>query len=412
MGSVFCREPSVTYLDRVRAHLHELGAQALLRVPRRNVPGGALDFASNDYLGLGRDPRLIAAQRSASVAGSGGSRLLSGAHLEHAELEDALAAWTGRERALLFSSGYLAALGAIVTLAPFTQVAYSDALVHACAIDALRLTKLPRYVVPHGTLPARHERADAALIITESLFGMDGSLAPLDALVAALRCADVLVVDEAHALGVRGRHGAGLAASFADERVIIIGTLSKALGTAGGFVAGPRDAIALLASTARTFVFDTAAPPAVVAAACASLAIVRGREGDDLRNRLATNAERLRHGLCKLGFPSGELGFGIGEVGLAADARDDGSFAANDDSGGRDADDKTGAIVPLIVGSAGAALAFAGELEARGIFAPAIRPPTVPQGTARLRFVVRADHTDEQIDVLLEALAAVATAPA
>ncbi len=365
----------LTYLDRARAQLRALEERALLRVPRRSLPDGAIDFASNDYLGLRRDPRVLAAGRRATLAGSGGSRLLSGAHADYAQLEEELAAWTGRERALLFSSGYLAVIGAIVTLASLVKVAYSDALVHASAIDALRLTKVARRIVPHGTPPQRNERDDAALIVTETVFGMDASQAPLDALVAGLHDGDVLVLDDAHAVGVTGAHGAGLAARFADERIIVVGTLSKALATAGGFVAGPSDAIALLASTARTFVFDTAPAPAVIAAAGAALAIARSAEGDALRNSAARLALRLRSGLRERGFVP---------------------------TGGRD----DAAIVALVIGCEREALACAHALERRGIFAPAIRPPTVPAGTSRLRFVVRADHTDADIDALLDALGA------
>jgi len=363
----------LTYLEGVRAELAALESRAQLRAPRARVPDAAVDFASNDYLGLRRDPRVLAAQRDAALAGSGGSRLLSGAHWEQAQLEAEIAAWTGRERALLFSSGYLAALGAIVTLAPFARIAYSDAFVHACAIDALRLTKLPRRIVTHNALPKRDHGDDAALLVTESLFGMDGSIAPLVSLVEQLRSGDVLIIDEAHALGVRGSHGAGLAARFSDERVIVIGTLSKALGAAGGFVAGPTDAIALLASAARTFVFDTAPAPAVVAAARASLGVVRSIDGDALRSQINHNAQRLRRGLRTHGF------------------------ALTEDDG---------AIIVLLIGSERDALSCARELEARGIFAPAIRPPTVPPGTSRLRFTVRADHADDEIDALVEAIAA------
>jgi len=373
----------VNYLAGVRRELVALHGRAQLREVRAQKPDGTLDFASNDYLGLARDPRVLEAQRASPRAGSGGSRLLSGAHREHAQLEDELAAWTGRERALLFSSGYLAALGAIVTLAPFVDIAYSDALVHACAIDALRLTKLRRRIVPHNELPRRDDRDGAALLVTESLFGMDGSVAPLDALVSRLHPGDVLVVDDAHALGVRGAHGAGLAAAFADERVVVIGTLSKALGAAGGFVAGPADAIALLASVARTFVFDTAPAPAVVAAARASLGIVRSAEGDALRSRLNGNAGRLRSGL----------------------RRHDCAVADGDGDG-------DGAIVAVMIGSEREALSCAHGLEARGIFAPAIRPPTVPPGTSRLRLVVRADHREDEIDALVEAIAALRMQPA
>ncbi len=360
------------HLQRVRHELASLEERALLRVPRRSVPAGATDFCSNDYLGLSRDSRVLAALRQSDVVGSGGSRLLGGAHREHAALEDDLAAWTGRERALLFSSGYLAALGVITTVARFVDVAYSDALVHACLIDALRLAKVPRHIFTHATLPLREVDDGAALIVTESTFGMDGSIAPLTPLLGALREADVLVVDEAHALGVAGSRGAGSAAAYADERVLVIGTLSKALGAAGGFVAGPADTIALLATAARTFVFDTAPPPAIAAAARAALAIVGSDEGDHLRERLTRNARRVRAGLRDCGF---------------------------DVAGGSDA------IVPLIIGGERDALALAHELERRGVFAPAIRPPTVPPGTARLRITVRADHTDADIDALVRVMA-------
>ena len=360
------------YLDGVRRELAALEDRALLRVPRRSIPASAIDFSSNDYLGLSRDARVLAALRESDVVGSGGSRLLGGAHREHAALEHELAAWTGRERALLFSSGYLAAVGAIATLARFADVAYSDAHVHACMIDGLRLAKIPRHIIAHASVPQHRMEDGAALVITESVFGMDGSVAPLSELVGALGTSDVLVVDEAHALGVTGSQGAGLAATLNDERVVVVGTLSKALGAAGGFVAGPADAIALLATAARTFVFDTAQPPAIAAAASAALAIVCSDEGDDLRARLGKNARRVRTGLAERGFeiPDGD-----------------------------------GGIVPLVIGAEREALALAHDLELRGIFAPAIRPPTVPAGTARLRVTVRADHTKADIDALLNAMA-------
>ena len=362
----------MTYLDRIRQELATLDERALLRVPRRSVPAGAIDFSSNDYLGLSRDPRVIAALRESDAVGSGGSRLLGGAHREHAALEEDIATWTGRPRALLFSSGYLAALGAVTTLARFVDIAYSDAHVHACLIDGLRLAKIPRHIIAHASVPERGAGDAAALIVTESVFGMDGSVAPLRELIGSLGGSDILIVDEAHALGVCGPRGAGLLAVERDERVVVVGTLSKALGAAGGFVGGPADAIALLATAARTFVFDTAPPPAVAAAARAALAIVRNEEGDALRARLAANARRVREGLREGGF----------EI-----PQDD------------------GAIVPLVIGTERGALALAHELEMRGIFAPAIRPPTVPAGTARLRITVRADHTKANIDQLLDAIA-------
>lgn len=368
----------MTYLDRVRAELALLESLGRRRVARTALPPGAVDFASNDYLGLGADARVVAALRAAERAGSGGSRLLGGAAPEHAALEDALADWTGRERARLFSSGYLAAIGAITALAPCVGVAYSDELVHACIIDGLRLTKLERHIVPHAMLPHRDADARPALLVTESAFGMDGSTAPLPALAAGLRAGDVLLVDEAHALGVCGRAGSGLAAPLRDPRVVIIGTLSKALGGAGGFVAGPAEVVELLTSRARTFVFDTAPPPALAAAAERALQIVRSAEGDALRARLDDLAARVRDELRDLGY---------------------------------DVRGEAGPIVPVVLGSEEAALAFSRELEERGIYAPAVRPPSVPAGTSRLRITLRADHSRADVDGLLRALRALRALP-
>lgn len=361
----------MSYLDRVRTELAIVTAAQRRRVARASVPSGATDFSSNDYLGISRDPRVVAVMRAANRVGSGGSRLLGGAGVEHAKLERALAEWTGRERALLFSSGYLAAIGAITALAPCVSVAYSDESVHACIIDGLRLTKLERHIVPHATLPARAADGRPALVVTESVFGMDGSLAPLAAHVMNLRDEDVLLVDEAHALGLAGDAGGGHAASLRDERVVVIGTLSKALGAAGGFVAGPAEVIELLTSTARTFIFDTAPPPAVAAAAACALQIVRGTGGDALRARSRVHSTRVREELRGLGY---------------------------------DVRGAAGPIVPVILGSERAALVLAGGLEERGLYAPAIRPPTVPPGTSRLRLTIRADHTQADIDLLLRAM--------
>jgi 8-amino-7-oxononanoate synthase len=359
------------YLDRVRAELAVVDAARRRRFARPALPPGAVDFSSNDYLGLARDARVLAAMRASERVGSGGSRLLGGAHPEYAALEAALAAWTGREAARLFSSGYLAAVGAITALAACTDVAYSDELVHACLIDGLRLTKLERHIVPHAALPERSRDARPALVVTESVFGMDGSRAPLGALFAQLRDGDVLLVDEAHALGVAGPAGSGYATPLRDERVVVIGTLSKALGAAGGFVAGPLEVIELLTSTARTFIFDTALPPAIAAAAGRALEIVRGNEGDGLRSRLRALAARVRAELREFGY----------------DVRGD-----------------DGPSVAVIAGSEAAALDLARGLEERGVYAPAIRPPTVPPGSCRVRLTVCAHHTDAQIDTLLQAM--------
>jgi 8-amino-7-oxononanoate synthase len=358
----------MTYRERVRARLAELDRAALRR--RIVVRDGSIDFSSNDYLGMAREPHVVAALRAAERAGSGGARLLGGAHREHADLEAALAAWTGREGALVFSSGYLAVMGAIVGLARAFDAAYSDERNHACAIDGLRLTKLPRTIYPHRQLPAARERTPNAMIVSETRFGMDGTLADPGALSAALGPGDALVLDEAHALGIDGAHGAGAAAHLRDERIAIVGTLSKALGGLGGFVAGPAEIIDVLTTDARSFMFDTALPPALAAAMTESVSRVRGSDGDARRARLAANVRRVRDGLAV--------------------------FARTPDG--------AGPVIPLIVGDAERALAIARELEAEGIVAPAIRPPTVPAAGARLRITVRADHTDGEIDALLAAL--------
>jgi 8-amino-7-oxononanoate synthase len=365
----------MTYLDRVRGELARIDEREQRRSVGRAVPAGAADFSSNDYLGLAADERVSGALRAAHRVGSGGSRLLGGAHVEHTELERALAEWTGRPAARLFSSGYLAAIGAITALASCVDVAYSDALVHACLIDGLRLTKLERRIVEHAAVPERGNDARPALLVTESAFGMDGSRAPLAALANGLRDADVLLIDEAHALGVDGPGGAGHAVNLRDPRIVVIGTLSKALGAAGGFVAGPVEVIELVTNRARTFIFDTALPPALAAAAHHALSIVRSAEGDERRARVRRLAARVRDGVRGLGF----------------DVRGD-----------------DGPIVPIVLGSEGAALAVARALAERGVYAPAIRPPTVPAGTSRLRLGLRADHTPAELDRLLGALRDVA----
>jgi 8-amino-7-oxononanoate synthase len=352
--------------------LAELTARDLRRSIRVEQPG-SLDFASNDYLGLSHLPAVREAMCTARVVGSGGSRLLSGAHPEHAALEEELADFVRRERALLFSSGYLAALGIVQAVSPLVSAAYSDKRNHASIIDGLRLSKLPRTIYAAGMLPPRTRRTPAALIITESVFGMSGECIDLAAVLAELGPDDLLVVDEAHALGVYGTAGSGLASAFDDERIVIIGTLSKAFGCAGGFVAGSSEIIELLVSTARSFIFDTSLPPPIAAAARAALrAIV---DGDSLRRALMHNVTQLYEGL-----------------------RDDGRFAVR----------AATPIVPLVVGEAREALALAAALYAQNIFAPAIRPPTVPAGHSQLRLVVRADHTEADITVLLRALASAA----
>lgn len=357
----------MSYLRRVNAMLDDIRAQDRYRAIEPRHPRGVVDFASNDYLGLATEPQVVEALRRAKRVGSGGARLLSGRDREHSLLEEELAQWLGRERALLFSSGYLAALGATTVLASVTASILSDERNHASLIDGIRLSRVPRTIYRHGVLPNRS--GASALVVTESVFGMDGdALDPRD-LLAALREEDALLVDEAHALGIAGVQGAGLARPLDDPRVIVLGTLSKALGTLGGFVAGPAPVIDLLINRARSFIFDTALPPAIALAA--RIALLLARKADDRRRRVYDNVDRLRAGLSDLGFPVTQA---------------------------------PSAVVPLVLGSEERARDVARALAERKIYAPAIRPPTVPAGTSRLRFCVRADHTAEQIDLLLNQL--------
>lgn len=360
----------MNYLQRVDAVLAAIREEQRYREIPDDQRRYVADFSSNDYLALATDSRMVEAMRHVKQVGAGGARLLGGRHREHALLETDIARWLGRERALLFSSGYMAALGVIPVLARFVDVIYSDALNHACLIDGIRSSKIERVVFEHAKLPAKDQRRHPALIVSESLFGMDGDKVDLRAILDDLHDDDVLLVDEAHALGLFGTEGAGLAHGLNDSRVVILGTLSKAIGASGGFIAGPARLIELLINTARTFIFDSAPPPAIAFAA--RVGIMLARTADDRRARLFAKAARLRSGLRELGLPA--------------------------------LDEQT-PIVPIIVGNERRALELMQRCAEHGINAPAIRPPTVPPGTSRLRISLRSDHTDEQIGLLLEQLA-------
>ena len=364
----------MSYLERASELLSRIAAGHRLREVLPDAAKYTIDFSTNDYLALATDSRVVEALRRAKRVGSGGARLLGGRHREQWMLEEDLASHVQRERALLFSSGYLAALGAIGTLAQTVEAAYSDELNHASLIDGLRATKLQRHIFPHGKLPARSERRTPALIVTESIFGMEGDRAVLPAMVADLHPGDVLLVDEAHAIGVAGPQGSGLASALQDDRVVVMGTLSKALGSQGGFIAGPATFIELLLNTARTFIFDTALPPSLALAARLALYIARG--ADDRRARIEQNAMQLAEGVASLGYPP--LG-------------------------------KLGPIVPVLIGDAQKAKAIEMALLEQHIYAPAVRPPTVPPQTSRLRLSIRSDHTHTQIDQFVHALGCIAT---
>lgn len=373
--------------------LQRLEADALLR-RRRPVSGRCgprrtaaerplLTFASNDYLGLAGDPRIV---RSLSLSarqlgvGAGSAQLLGGYSDEHALLEAELADWLGRESAVLFSTGYMANLGLVGALVSRGDPIVQDKRNHASLLDAARLSRgtLKRYA--HADMPSLQRRLEASnrpcLVLTESVFSMDGDRAPVSE-VAGL-CTHhgaLLCVDEAHALGVLGPQGAGLLAGAglgADQAPVITGTLGKSLGTFGAFVAGPEWLTRLLVNSARSHIYTTAPPPALAAASRTALTICR--EEDWRREALAQRIEQLRAGAARRGL----------------------AFAPSDTP-----------IQPLIVGSASDATRVAGELEARGIWVPAIRPPTVPAGTARLRVSLSCAHQPEDVDRLLDALAAI-----
>jgi 8-amino-7-oxononanoate synthase len=340
-----------------------------------------LSFCSNDYLGLAQHPQLVAAlTRAAREAGVGSTsaHLICGHRTEHAELEEALAVWTGRERALLFSTGYMANLGVLQALLTRGDVCVQDKLNHACLLDGAKLSgaELKRY--PHADVAAAARQLAsspdaAALLATDGVFSMDGDIAPLGELAAL--CANeraTLMVDDAHGLGVLGQHGAGSinAANLGQREVpLLMATLGKALGCAGAFVAGPTALIEGLIQFARPYIYTTAMPPALAAAALEAVQLAQA-EGWR-RQKLAALIARFRRGASELSLP------------LAT---------------------STSAIQPLLLGSADAALAAAQALERQGLLVSAIRPPTVPVGQARLRITLSAAHEEAHVDRLLAAL--------
>ncbi len=343
-----------------------------------------LNFAANDYLGLAGDPAIAQAMADAALAwgaGSGASHLVSGHLVPHETIEQRLADFTGFPRALTFSTGYLANLAVTPTLAGRGDAVFADKLNHASLIDAMQLAKANGATVhryPHNDAAALERLLAASdarrkVIVTDAVFSMDGDLAPLPALLELAERHDAwLVVDDAHGFGVLGPQGRGSLAHFnlpASPRVLLMGTLGKAAGVGGAFVAGSATAIDYLLNKGRSYIFTTAAPPAVAGALACSLQRIAG--GDALRQRLFENIARLRDGLAGLRWPL-----------LPSPT----------------------AIQPLIVGDNAAAVALSQALWERGLWVPAIRPPTVPKGTARLRISVSAAHEAADIDRLVDAL--------
>ena len=340
-----------------------------------------LSFCSNDYLGLVNHPELIKAMQAGAErfgVGSGASHLVSGHSHAHHALEAALAEFTQRPRALLFSSGYMANLGVISALATKRDTIHEDRLNHASLIDAAHLSGASMRRYPHNDVDTLTKRLDKnsdgyPLIITDGVFSMDGDIAPLPQLASvASKHSATLMVDDAHGIGVIGKNGRGTVEhhNLSENDVpILVGTLGKAFGTAGAFVAGSEELIETLIQQARTYIYTTALPPAIAHATIASIKLIETEAWR--RKHLQTLIKHFKNGAAQLGF----------------------NIMPSDTP-----------IQPLIIGDSGKALHISEALQQQGILISAIRPPTVPDGTARLRITFSANHTEKHIDQLLAAL--------
>lgn len=371
--------PADVLENRVRMRLRDLDAQGLRR---RLQPPAGIDLSSNDYLGLATHPLLK--QRMAEAVfregcGSTGSRLLRGHRQCFADVERAFAAFKKAEAALYFGSGYAANLAILTTFLENGDVVFSDERNHASLIDGLRLSKARRIIFRHNDIDELRQRlneergAGQRFLVTESLFSMDGDFAPLAAYADLCGSAGaVLIVDEAHAVGIYGERGSGLieAAGAGEDVFVSVNTAGKALGVSGAFVAGPSWAIEFLVQQARPFVFSTAPPPAVAAALEASLIVITAEP--ERRRILTARAAFLRKLLADAGAPVAP---------------------------------GSSQIIPLIVGDNDRAVAVAAALQAEGFDVRAIRPPSVPPGTARLRISVNVNLSEAVLRGFASALA-------
>jgi 8-amino-7-oxononanoate synthase len=392
------KDTSQGLYDTLKRGLADLDARGLRR--RRKVIDGAcsahltvdgratIGFASNDYLGLAAHAEIRAAlAQGASLygAGSGGSHLLGGHSRAHAKLEDELAAFSGGfvddPRALYFSTGYMANLAVVTALAGRGALVFSDALNHASLIDGVRLSRGATQIYPHADTEALDAMLDAArdsdatkLIVTDTVFSMDGDIAPLARLVAlAEKHGAWLVVDDAHGFGVLGPQGRGAlaAANLRSKHLVYIGTLGKAAGVSGAFVAADASVVEWLIQRARPYIFTTASAPAVAHAVSASVRIIAGDEGDARRAHLDALIATTRTMLERTRWTP--------------------------------VDSHT-AVQPLVIGGNDETLAIAATLAEHGLWVPAIRPPTVPAGTSRLRISLSAAHSDDDLARLDHAL--------
>ena len=334
-------------------------------------------FSSNNYLGLANDQRLIDAAETILHefgVGSSGSRLTTGHTDWHQKLEEKIARFKQTEAALLFSSGFLANVGVLSSLPEKGDVILSDQLNHASIIDGCRLSKADTVVYNHVDMNDLEKKLKETVsykrrfIVTDGVFSMDGTITPLDQIILIAKQYDAyVIVDDAHATGVLGEKGRGTSEYFGVYPDVVIGTLSKAIGTEGGFVAGSKVLIDFLLNHARTFIFQTAMPPSICAASHAALEIIE--ESNEKRQLLFSNVKRVKNSLEEMGYiVKGDLT----------------------------------PIIPVIIGDPQDAVMFAKKLQENGIYAPAIRPPTVPNGESRIRLTVTSAHGSKEIDYLLE----------
>lgn len=381
----------------ISSDLDRLREQSLLRVrrivdsactPEVVVDGqGVVAFCSNDYLGLAADPQLVLAAKEGLErygVGSGASHLISGHYTPHHQLEQRLAEFSGMERALFFSTGYMANIGAITALTQTgegSSAVFSDELNHASLIDGIRLSGAEKHIYPHVDLETLEQQlatspARRKLLVSDAVFSMDGDLAPLPALLALCERHDAfLLVDDAHGFGVLGEGGQGSLAHFGIDpaqhpKLVYVGTLGKAAGVSGAFVAARNEIVEWLLQRARTYIFTTGSPPMLACALLKSLELIG--QGAARRQHLQTLITQLRDGLSRLNHWQP----------MRSET----------------------AIQPLILGENSEALRVGQALLSAGFWVPAIRPPTVPAGTARLRITLSAAHTPAQVQRLVEVL--------
>ena len=394
MGDLFAEQLQALRARSLHRTLREIGSAQGSIVDL--VGKRLINFSSNDYLGLANDPRLRDAATAAISefgVGAGASRLISGTQSPHLQLESALAKWKGTQAALCFSSGYAAAVGTLPALVGKSDVVLLDKLSHASLIDGAKLSGATLRVFPHNHLGkleshlewAKREHPNArVVVVTESVFSMDGDRVPLRELIELKkRFRALLLLDEAHALGVIGPNGRGLAAEEAlnEDVDVQMGTLSKALGVSGGYICGSRSLVEWLINRARSFIYSTASPPALAAAARAAVEFLASPEGEDRRLQLWKRIELTRKNL----------------------PRDRQSTL-------REKPRPASAIFPWIVGDEQGAIDLSRALQAEGFLVPAVRYPTVAKGSARLRITVTAAHEEAQIMALTDALRRLSTA--